>query len=151
MNTTLQENSIIKNELISIKAKQINFDDQIKNNNLSEEKVQQIVKKFSCQVENWKYKFKCLEEKITEFESIEKKTRQVTEALLNENQSIRSIIIHHDCNVKNLRSENDRLKKELEEKIDQLNNQNEKALNTKSDLDSKIVSLNKELLKVNLN
>lgn len=133
--------------MISLKAKQADFDDQIKNSFQSEQKVQQIVKKFSCQVENWKYKFRILEEKVVEFKSIEKQTRTATETLLNENQSIRSIIIHHDCKVKNLLLDNNRLKKELDEKIDQLNNHDEKFLNLKSDLDS----LNEELLKVIFN
>lgn len=148
LNTTLQENSTIKNELISLKIKQTDYEDKIKKCCVNDQKTEQLVKKFNCQIENWKYKFKCLEQKISDFESIEKQTRAMADSLICENQSLRSIIMHHDCEVKKLLSENDRMKKELEEKIEHLNSQNEKLLNFKSDSDSKIDFLNEELSKV---
>ncbi|RNA13237.1 hypothetical protein BpHYR1_035890, partial [Brachionus plicatilis] len=53
LNTTLQENSTIKNELISLKIKQTDYEDKIKKSCVNDQKTEQLVKKFNCQVENW--------------------------------------------------------------------------------------------------
>ncbi|RNA13238.1 hypothetical protein BpHYR1_008206, partial [Brachionus plicatilis] len=53
LNTTLQENSTIKNELISLKIKQTDYEDKMKKSCVNDQKTEQLVKKFNCQVENW--------------------------------------------------------------------------------------------------
>lgn len=142
----MEENTVIKNELISIKANQKDSEDKIKNSIENEQKIEQILKKFNFQVENWKYKFKCLEQKIADLESIEKQARSMADSLLSENQNLRSIILHHECDVHKLQSNNEILKKEFQEKIDQLSSQNEKLSNLNLDSESKIGRLNEQLL-----
>ncbi|CAF0934759.1 unnamed protein product [Brachionus calyciflorus] len=147
LEAALNENKIIKNELVVCRVNQTELGNRAKISQESSDRAENLLKKVNTQIENWKYKYKLIQQRINEIENIEKNVANRTEALLNENDKLREIFKQNDTFINNLKSECDSKVKDYESRLEKLIVENERLSFENLELKSKIDEIQQQLIK----